>query len=104
MKNGKNQAINMLKQEILNNNSGDLDALFQIGQTYEQSGDFQKAIENYEKVIKVDQNDVEVLYLIGRNYSDLDNIDKAIEYLEKAMKIDSTYKEVLDLLQKLKSQ
>ena len=60
------------------------------GKQYEEIGEYQKAIEEYLKVIKLDPNHYLAWNDTGAMYCNLGDMDKAIGYFQKAIEIDSS--------------
>ena len=77
-----------------------------MGDTYDRSGDYGKAIECYQKVIGIDPQNARAWSNMGFNYYELGDLDKAIEYTRKALEIDPSeeaYKNNLDYYQEEKA-
>lgn len=77
-------------RKALRNKDAELNAILQIGYTYERIGDYRKALEWFEKGFQVEG--VEDQEIIGRNYGligitydDMGDYQKAIEYNRKAI-------------------
>ncbi|MEW6086849.1 MAG: tetratricopeptide repeat protein [bacterium] len=77
------------------------DALFEKAFDYQADGQYDKAIEELNKVLHIDPNYVEAYYLMGNIYNLMEKNDKAISFYEKVLKIDPMYSKaryMLDLL------
>lgn len=58
-----------------------------LGQLSIRSGQFDKAVERFEKVLKVEPENTEALYFLAEAYKNKGDKQKAIELLEKCKKI-----------------
>ncbi|MFA4955392.1 MAG: tetratricopeptide repeat protein [Candidatus Methanoperedens sp.] len=61
------------------------------GTEYDISGEYEKAIEAYNKAIAINPNDKEAWLFKGLAFGELDEYDKAIEAYNKAIDIDPNY-------------
>ena len=75
-----------LRDEIDNIKDKKIQSLFEKGNTYYYKGNYDKAIEYYEKAIELKSDD-EVYYNMGYVYCNKGNYDKAIECYEKAIEL-----------------
>ena len=64
---------------------------FKVGRTHFEKGEYQKAIDCFEKAIKQEANYPDAYYLLGMSYLGLKNYDKAREKLEYTIRLDSTF-------------
>ena len=62
-----------------------------LAEALEQRGDYKRARELYEKVLKVSQADREALHGIARCELSLDQPARAVEHLEELLEIDREY-------------
>ena len=69
-----------------------LDALNDLGISYEQNGEYEKSIECYEKIIQFDPEYKYAWHNIGVSADYLGDIDRSIEAYKKAVEIDPEYK------------
>lgn len=72
----------MLMRKILEENPEYGRAHFQMGLFSIQSGQFEKAITRFEKVLELEPENAECLYFLGNAHSNLGNKAEAISYLE----------------------
>ena len=72
----------MLLRKILEENPENARAHFQMGLFSVQSGQFEKAVERFDKVNSLDPENVECLYFLGLSHSNLGNKTEAISYFE----------------------
>lgn len=72
-----------------------------IGHEYAESGNFQKAIECFKKVVEIDPQDVEIWYELGVAYNKLKDKKHAKKCVETALELDPNYPEALNLLKEL---
>lgn len=73
-----------------------------LGVLYRRKGDFNKALKNYEKALRIHPEETYILYNVGRLYLDLKDPGKATEFFEKAILIDPDFtqaKQVLDAIE-----
>ena len=69
----------------------DADVLNDQGAMYRQSGDFTRALANFEKALKITPYNLESLYNIGYvNAFDLNRMDKAREAWRRYLELDRT--------------
>ena len=60
-------------------------SLRNIARSYFNSAIYNKAIENYRKLLKLDPNDVNVHYMIGTAYLKMDSVDTALAKYEQIL-------------------
>jgi anaphase-promoting complex subunit 6 len=66
-------------------------ASFNLGHCYRKLGEFQKAIESYERALSYDVKQNQVLASIGFCYHLMGEIDQAIRYYDNCLSIDSVH-------------
>lgn len=96
----------MLMRKILEEHPNNARAHFQMGLFSIQSGQFEKAVERFEKVISIDPSNVESLYFLGNAHSNLGNKTEAISYLEsfnEKTEDEESRKEVEKIIEQLKN-
>jgi len=96
----------MLMRKILEEHPNNARAHFQMGLFSIQSGQFEKAVERFEKVISIDPSNVESLYFLGNAHSNLGNKTEAISYLESFIEKtedEESRKEVEKIIEQLKN-
>jgi tetratricopeptide (TPR) repeat protein len=64
---------------------------YKVGRTYFEKGEYDKAIENFEKAIKDDSTFADAHYLLGLSYMAQKKYDKAKEKLEYVIRLDSSF-------------
>ncbi len=79
------QQINQLEEEV-KNNPGDTEALVNLAHLKNDSGFYDKAIEDYKKYLEIAPADADVRVDMGVCYYNLKNYDLAIAEMEKALK------------------
>ena len=65
----------------------DLEARLTMAQRYYENGEYSKAIQHAETVLKARPNDPAPLFLLGVVYSEVEQIDAAVESLEQLAEI-----------------
>lgn len=80
-------ALNEIKslESIVKNNPNDLATLLKLSHLLNDSGFYQKAIENYNKYLEKKSTDVDVIIDMGVCYFQLGNYDLAIKTMEKGI-------------------
>lgn len=69
----------------------DADVLNDQGAMYRQQGDFTRALENFEKALKIAPSNLESLYNVGYvNAFDLNRMDKALKAWRRYLELDRT--------------
>ena len=79
------QGIMMLR-DVVKENPEHENAQFNLGVLSIKSGQFEKAIERFEKVLTINPKRNEAQILLGESYMKTGNKEKALENLEKAKK------------------
>ena len=72
------------------------DSLDEQGKESYNSGDFEKALDYFEKAHTLEQNNVKFLNNMASAYLKLNNTDQAYIYLKKGHEIDPTHKDILN--------
>jgi len=72
-----------LLREVVEKDPANMQAHLNLGLFAIQSGQYDKAIERFNKILAIDQNNLEVYLYLGQTYSSMGQKDKAIESLEK---------------------
>ena len=72
--------------------------VFELGYNLGLAEEHEKAIECFEKAVKIDPDDQKAWYNMGVAYDDIENYEKAIECYEKAVKINPDYQEALNAM------
>ena len=68
-------------------------AAYNIGVAYFNKKDIDKAIENYEKAVKLKNDNAGALYNLAFCLQDKKNYAKALEYYKKVVNVDPSFKE-----------
>jgi tetratricopeptide (TPR) repeat protein len=71
---------------------------FYLGQLYYARRDYNKAIEQFNKVLTLQPQNTEMMYFLGALYVEIERGDKAIETFKNALKIDPDHDGVLNSL------
>ena len=91
--------MDILQQLIFNDTPFNAAFLINIVSTYENIGDYNKAIEFYENSLTIQQNltqknkadSTRVLTLLGINHEKINNNVKAFDYYERFVSVDHPY-------------
>jgi len=75
------QGILMLR-EIVEIDPENVEAIFNLGLLSRQSGQFDKAVERFEKLISIDESNIQARFLLGLSYLDLENKAEAKKHFE----------------------
>ncbi len=74
----------MMLREILQEDPDNVEAHWHLGLFSVQSGQYDKALERFKKVVELAGDDVpDVWFYLGRTYATLDSIPQALESLRK---------------------
>jgi cytochrome c-type biogenesis protein CcmH/NrfG len=76
------KGIGILK-EVLNKDPENVDAMTNLGYFAIQSGQFEKAVERFEKVLSIDPQNAEAYIYLTDAYLSQEKIEKGVETLEK---------------------
>lgn len=77
--------------EILDIDSDNLDAYWDLGNIQFELGDYDSAVENYENVLEKVTDNAVLYYQTGITYEAADNIDKAISNHLKAVSVNENF-------------
>ncbi len=82
-------ALNEIKslESMVSNNPNDLESLLKLSHLLNDSGFYQKAIENYNKYLEKNSTNVDVIIDMGVCYFQLGNYDTAIKTMEKGISL-----------------
>lgn len=70
----------------------------QLGQFYIQKKYFQKAIETYKNILKLNPKNLDSIFWLGYLYDEIGRRSEAIKILKKGLQIDSHYHPILNSL------
>lgn len=74
----------MMLREIVEEDPANIEAHWQLGLFSVQSGQYDKALERFRKVVELDAERIpDAWFYLGRTYATLDSIPQAIASLEK---------------------
>ena len=74
----------MMLREVLQEDPDNVQAHLQLGLFSVQSGQYDKAVERFRKVLELDPaNNAEAWFFLGRTYATMDSIGLAIEAFEQ---------------------
>jgi tetratricopeptide (TPR) repeat protein len=89
-------------EEVVKSYPFSIEARFQLGRLYFNSGKLDEAISQFEQVISIFPNHSNSLYSLGLAYAKKGEKEKAISYLEKVLKLNPGNKEIIQKLEELK--
>lgn len=75
------QGIMMLR-EVIQVDPENVEAIFNLGLLSRQSGQYDKAVERFEKLMSIDESNVQARFLLGLSYLDLKNTAEATKHFE----------------------
>ena len=96
--NGNNERFLKEIQQKVAENPEDIDALETLASTYHALKENEKAIEIYEKLVRLKPKDHEIRAFLGYLYYENEDLDKAEENLNKSLEISQLEPFVLFLL------
>jgi tetratricopeptide (TPR) repeat protein len=99
------QGITLLR-EVVENDPQNENAQLQLGFFSYKSGQYDKAVERFEKVLEINPVRTDALLYIGEAYLANENKDKAIEYFERFLQISDNAamrREVEDYIKQVKN-
>lgn len=71
------------------NHSSSIDYQIEVAKNAYDKGDYEKAIEAYEKAIEIDKKNVDVRIALGKLYMELEDYDSALMTFQEVIKMDS---------------
>ncbi len=83
------QSIEILEQ-VLVKDEKNIDTLASLGYSYEIMGEYDKALEYYNRALKIDNQNSFIYNKIGHVYDLKEGASSATSYYEKALELDST--------------
>ena len=82
-------------QQVINSDSSNSNALFQLGLTYRHEGEWEESVKNYKRAIRIDSTVSKYHSEMAYSESILKNWNNAIEHYKVAYSLDSTRKWIL---------
>jgi|UniRef100_A0A7V3RFS7 superkiller protein 3 len=71
--------------------SGEIEVLLEIGQSYLLNKEYEKAISKFSEALKINPHDPEVYYYLGLAYEHVGKLEQAKQMYEKALAIDRSF-------------
>ena len=84
-------AINKTR-EIIKIDQNYRDTWVELGKSYFIVQDYDNALDNFNRALKLDSNNPKILFWMARVYEEMENDIKAVEYMEKYNKYQKIYK------------
>jgi tetratricopeptide (TPR) repeat protein len=88
--------------DILEISTDSVNIFNSLGVLYRKKGDFEAALKQYKKAIKVHPDGIYILYNIGRLYIDMKAPENAVEYFERALIVKPDFQEAREVLDAIK--
>lgn len=86
-------------QSTININPKNIDAMYNLGQFYQDHNAIQKALDLYQKILQIKPNYANAMYATGYiNYVYKEDYDMALDCFEKTVKADSSYFEAYSMM------
>ncbi len=98
MSNEKEEQAEGILNEILEENPDTINVYNTLGVLYRKRGDYQAALQQYQKALKIHPDQPKVYYNIGRLHVDLRDVPQARANFEKALSLDPDFKEAREAL------
>jgi tetratricopeptide (TPR) repeat protein len=98
MGNQKEEQAEGVLNEILEQNPDTINVYNTLGVLYRKRGDYQAALEQYGKALKIHPNQPKVYYNVGRLHVDLKDLEQAKLSFEKALALDPEFKEAREAM------
>lgn len=98
----KAEIIKIIKEEsakrLSSSNKHNPKTLITLANSHKYSGDFTKAIQLYEKALKIEPNDKEAWCSLALVYNNVDNYENAIQAAKKATELDPNHQFAWNIL------
>lgn len=94
----KEEKAEGILNEILQENPDTINVYNTLGVLYRKRGDYQAALNQYEKALKIHPDQPKVYYNIGRLHVDLKNLPQAKLNFQKAIALDPDFKEAREAM------
>lgn len=98
MGNQKEDQAEGVLNEILEQNPDTINVYNTLGVLYRKRGDYQAALEQYQKALKIHPDQPKVYYNVGRLHVDLKDLEQAKLSFEKALALDPDFKEAREAM------
>jgi tetratricopeptide (TPR) repeat protein len=82
-------------QSLVASNPDNVDAQYTLGLFSVKSGQFDKAVERFDKVASIKKDDAAYQFGIGYEYLKMDSLARALRCFERAIELDSTHNNAL---------
>jgi tetratricopeptide (TPR) repeat protein len=99
MSNEKEEQAEGILNEILEENPDTINVYNTLGVLYRKRGDYQAALQQYEKALKIHPDQPKVYYNVGRLHVDLKDVEHAKINFEKALSLDPDFREAKEALE-----
>jgi tetratricopeptide (TPR) repeat protein len=99
MSSEKEEQAEGILNEILEENPDTINVYNTLGVLYRKRGDYQAALQQYEKALKIHPDQPKVYYNIGRLHVDLKDLPQARTNFQKAIGLDPEFKEAQEALE-----
>jgi pentatricopeptide repeat protein len=99
MSSEKEEKAEGILNEILQENPDTINVYNTLGVLYRKRGDYQAALTQYEKALKIHPDQPKVYYNIGRLHVDLKDLQQAKSNFEKAIALDPSFREAREAMQ-----
>src|SRR5574342_1084634 len=76
--------------------------LFVVGDKYFENGQWDEAVDEYEKLLSKNKNQPEIYFKLGNAYSKNGDLEKAIEAFNKATQLKPDYSEAYQKLSEVR--
>jgi tetratricopeptide (TPR) repeat protein len=96
--NEKEEAAESILNEILEENPDTINVYNTLGVLYRKRGDYQAALKQYEKALKIHPNQPRLYYNVGRLHVDLKDLKQARINFEKALALNPDFEEAREAL------
>ncbi len=98
MGNEQEEQAEGILNEILEQNPDTINVYNTLGVLYRKRGDYQAALEQYEKALKIHPDQPKLYYNVGRLHVDLKDIQQAKLNFEKALALEPDFKEAREAM------
>ncbi len=94
----KDDKAEEILHEILEETPDTMNIFNTLGVIYRKKGDYQAALKQYEKALKVHPNEPYILYNTGRLFVDMKDLDQAAKLFRRALACNTEFKEAQEAL------